>query len=455
LYRRLNATPPGWSWLLVVLAGPLLLLTVYLGQMSGVSFAAYAAGLALLKRRPASAGICFAAMAIKPHLALLAIPALAGAAPAASVAFLLGLLIWPIGSVVVRGLSGMKEYILLLLRIHDGSAGLVTVRLSGLLPVSGAVFTLLQAVFGGLLVVFLVVLWLRCQLGRRTLGPGAVDAATAVALVALPWAVLYDLQFAATALLRLGYRGGPAVVHRMDRLVDVSVVRAVVPPLRPGRHCGPSTPGPGCNAFGAGPFPERAVRGRWRPVVFVSRQKREGVKAAETVSSARARAALFAILLAFAAFWSVLVIRSNGIFAGSFSVDFRSFWAADQAFITSGPASAYDLGRANVLIQQLSRYNGPGGGSLEAAPAPYPPPFFLIFAPFALLPPPIGLGLWTLFNLGLAVGAVWPLLRTARTPWLALMAALLFFPLAFLALRRSTERHPALRPRAGVSLTAA
>ncbi|GEM_PF-3133512 len=208
LYRRLNATPPGWSWLLVVLAGPLLLLTVYLGQMSGVSFAAYAAGLALLKRRPASAGICFAAMAIKPHLALLAIPALAGAAPAASVAFLLGLLIWPIGSVVVRGLSGMKEYILLLLRIHDGSAGLVTVRLSGLLPVSGAVFTLLQAVFGGLLVVFLVVLWLRCQLGRRTLGPGAVDAATAVALVALPWAVLYDLQFAATALLRLGYRGG-------------------------------------------------------------------------------------------------------------------------------------------------------------------------------------------------------------------------------------------------------
>ncbi len=166
-------------------------------------------------------------------------------------------------------------------------------------------------------------------------------------------------------------------------------------------------------------------------MVFVSRQKREGVKAAETVSSARARAALFAILLAFAAFWSVLVIRSNGIFAGSFSVDFRSFWAADQAFITSGPASAYDLGRANVLIQQLSRYNGPGGGSLEAAPAPYPPPFFLIFAPFALLPPPIGLGLWTLFNLGLAVGAVWPLLRTARTPWLALMAALLFFPLAF------------------------
>jgi hypothetical protein len=131
------------------------------------------------------------------------------------------------------------------------------------------------------------------------------------------------------------------------------------------------------------------------------------------------------------AFWWSTILHSGGLFAGSLTVDFRSFWAATQAFLTAGPASVYDMPTLNRIIQELGGQGGAVAGSLVAAPAPYPPPFFLIFAPFALVPPAPGFALWTLFNLALAAGAVWPLLRGARTPWLALLAALLFFPLVF------------------------
>lgn len=130
------------------------------------------------------------------------------------------------------------------------------------------------------------------------------------------------------------------------------------------------------------------------------------------------------------AFWWATSMRSGGLFAGSLTVDFRSFWVATQAFLTTGPAAVYDMTTLNHIIQRLGGQGGAVAGALVAAPAPYPPPFFLIFAPFALVAPALGFGLWTLFNLALAAFAVWPLVQTARSPWLALVAALVFFPLA-------------------------
>ena len=143
------------------------------------------------------------------------------------------------------------------------------------------------------------------------------------------------------------------------------------------------------------------------------------------------RLLLIAWCVAAVAFWWATVLHSGGLFAGSLTVDFRSFWAATRSFLTAGPASVYDMPTLNRVIQQLGGQGGAVAGSLVAAPAPYPPPYFLIFAPFALVPPVPGFALWTLFNLVLAVGAVWPLLRSVQTPQLALVAALLFFPLTF------------------------
>jgi hypothetical protein len=139
---------------------------------------------------------------------------------------------------------------------------------------------------------------------------------------------------------------------------------------------------------------------------------------------------LIAWCVAVALFWCATIARSGGIFAGSLSVDFRSFWAATQAFLTIGPAAAYDMPTLNRIIQHLAGY-GDGGMSLVAAPAPYPPPFFLIFAPFALIWPPLGFACWTALNLALAVIAIRPFLLTARSPWTVAVTAVLFFPLAF------------------------
>jgi hypothetical protein len=131
-----------------------------------------------------------------------------------------------------------------------------------------------------------------------------------------------------------------------------------------------------------------------------------------------------------ALFWLATIARSGGIFVGSLSVDFRSFWAATQAFLTISPVAAYDMPTLNRIIQHLAGYGG-GGAALMAAPAPYPPPFFLIFAPFALVWPPLGFVGWTLLNLALAILAIRPFLRTATSPWIVGIMAVLFFPLAF------------------------
>jgi hypothetical protein len=82
----------------------------------------------------------------------------------------------------------------------------VAVPLSYVLPPGSDGRATLQLLLGALLAVF--VLWLlalRLRAGRR-LSPAGVDAAAAVVLAGLPYAVLYDLPFVAPALLRLGVR---------------------------------------------------------------------------------------------------------------------------------------------------------------------------------------------------------------------------------------------------------
>lgn len=194
-------------WLILAVAGPPTLDMLYLGQMSGACFAAYATGLALLRRRPILAGCCFALMAAKPHLVLLALPALTTAELPALLAFAGAMLVWPIGSLLVAGPGVFRTFLMQLYAVRDSNVGLVTSSLSSLLPLKGGLHELIQA---GLLVLLLcgcgVLAVRRLRRGRRLL-PAGVDVATVLVLAALPYALVSDLLFLLPLLLRLGTRG--------------------------------------------------------------------------------------------------------------------------------------------------------------------------------------------------------------------------------------------------------
>jgi hypothetical protein len=197
---------PGALWLVLTVGGPPALFMLYLGQMSGACFAAYATGLALLRRRPVLAGCCFALMAAKPHLALLALPALATAALPTVLAFGAAMLIWPVGSLLVGGPDVFRAFLVQIYAVRDTTSGLVTSSLSSLLPLHGRVHEGAQLALLALLLLGSGWLALRRLRGGRRLSPAAVDLAAALALAALPYALVSDLLFLLPVLLRLGRR---------------------------------------------------------------------------------------------------------------------------------------------------------------------------------------------------------------------------------------------------------
>ncbi|HEV7214856.1 MAG TPA: glycosyltransferase family 87 protein, partial [Chloroflexota bacterium] len=201
---------PAARWLILAVAGPPALDMLYLGQMSGACFAAYATGLALLRRRPVLAGCCFALMAAKPHLVLLALPVLTTAELPAVLAFAGAMLVWPIGSLLVAGPAVFRAFVVQLYAVRDTNVGLVTSSLSSLLPLQGGLHEVVQA---GLLLTLLIgcgVLAMRRLRHGRRLPPADVDLATALVLAALPYALVSDLLFLLPLLLRLGPRRNPA-----------------------------------------------------------------------------------------------------------------------------------------------------------------------------------------------------------------------------------------------------
>jgi hypothetical protein len=86
-------------------------------------------------------------------------------------------------------------------------------------------------------------------------------------------------------------------------------------------------------------------------------------------------------------------------------VDWSRFWGATKAFVHTGPNAAYQLDAIAHYMQPLAGYYAGhvGDMTLKVGPAPYPPIFLAIFAPFTLPPAPVGFLLWTLANLILAV----------------------------------------------------
>lgn len=213
LWRRLQRqrTRAGrWegTWLLLTVCGPPSLLVIYFGQMSALCFAAWAVGLLLLDRRPRLAGVSFALIAAKPHLSLLALPALLTAAPSATVAFALGLLCWPAASILLLGFGRLVEFFVRLYAVRGAAAHYAMIPLSSVVPLRGVLSTIVQlGVLGAVLLFLGWCWWQRLQSGKGS-SPEQVDAIMALVLAALPYVLLYDLLFVAPALLRLGQRPG-------------------------------------------------------------------------------------------------------------------------------------------------------------------------------------------------------------------------------------------------------
>jgi hypothetical protein len=143
-------------------------------------------------------------------------------------------------------------------------------------------------------------------------------------------------------------------------------------------------------------------------------------------------AALSASLLLVALFWvltTIVILFGSGWFKWV-GFDFGCFWSATKAFLGNGPSAAYDMSIVHARGIDLARASGyPTPDTFVTGVSPYPPIFFLLIAPFTLLPPKIAFVLWSLINIVLSA---WVSLRLiadtrARRTQLAL-AALLTFP---------------------------
>lgn len=194
--------------------GPPTLIMLYLGQMSGVCFAAYAVAVALLPQHPKVAGCCLAIIVAKPNLALIALPALLAAPPEAFVAFVLAALIWPVGSLLVSGPATLVTFLGHVYAVRDTTTGLVSSSLGSLLPLEGTPHTIMQGALLAVLLGLFAWLWWRRRREMAVLADGDIDLVAVVALAALPYALVSDLLFVLPLLLR-----GLALPGRMGRLL--------------------------------------------------------------------------------------------------------------------------------------------------------------------------------------------------------------------------------------------
>lgn len=131
-------------------------------------------------------------------------------------------------------------------------------------------------------------------------------------------------------------------------------------------------------------------------------------------------------------FWSAYYVTDwfhHGLFTGM-GLDFSRFWGAAVAFRQS-PASAYHLSTIATAMAPLARFSRLGAAGVHLGPSPYPPIFLAFFGLVATPSPPVGLLLWSLFNVAIAGIAAWQLARRfppTRRPWIA-AAVVLAFPL--------------------------
>ena len=219
----------GSAWLIPVLAFPAVFWTLGYGQNAFLTAALFGSATLLIDKRPIAAGILFGMLCYKPHFGLLVPLALAAgqrwkafAAAAISVAG------WISVSVAVFGWDTWHAYLTAFFAsgeisdyglVHFNPAGFISffsaARLAGL-SVGLAHAVQLAATVSA--VVFVCWIWWRnCSLPMRS---AALAAAT---LIAIPFAVLYDLMLATIAMAWLVRAGGERGFLRYEKPVIAGI----------------------------------------------------------------------------------------------------------------------------------------------------------------------------------------------------------------------------------------
>jgi alpha-1,2-mannosyltransferase len=207
-----------WSgWLIPVLAFPAVFWTLGYGQNAFLTAALFGGATLLLDTRPIAAGLLFGMLCYKPHFGLLVPVALAAgrrwtafAATAASVAGWIGVSValfgwetWHAYWAAFLGPGALSDYEL----EHFNPAGFISLfsasRLAGVPPPVAHSVQLAGTMAAAVLVGW--IWWRNCSLPVRS------AALTAGTLIAIPFAVLYDLMLATIAvawLVRAGRQQG-------------------------------------------------------------------------------------------------------------------------------------------------------------------------------------------------------------------------------------------------------
>ncbi len=208
---------PGSGWLIPVLAFPAVFWTLGYGQNAFLTAALFGGATLLIDRRPIAAGFLFGTLCYKPHFGLLVPVALAAgrrwnafATTAAAVAGWIGVSValfgwetWHAYPTAFLGSGTISDYEL----EHFNSAGFISLfsasRLAGVSIDAAHAVQLAGAMAAVALVGW--IWWRNCSLPVRS---AALAAGT---LIAIPFAVLYDLMLATIAmawLVRAGRQRG-------------------------------------------------------------------------------------------------------------------------------------------------------------------------------------------------------------------------------------------------------
>ena len=151
-------------------------------------------------------------------------------------------------------------------------------------------------------------------------------------------------------------------------------------------------------------------------------------------SSGSRRYLAYGIAASLLGLWALTAFRVWQ-FTGLFwwlGIDYGGISVAANVFLEKGPTALYDADVVLRSAEALSGYYGPIAGALTIGTAPYPPPFYLLYAPFSVLPPAIGFLLWTLANVTLAIWLIRSLdSRFSQRSWARVMIVLAWFPLMY------------------------
>jgi Glycosyltransferase family 87 len=220
---------PGSTWLIPVLAFPAVFWTLGYGQNAFLTAALFGGATLLIDERPIAAGLLFGMLCYKPHFGLLVPVALAAGRRwktlATAAAFVTGLVVislalfggetWRAYMVAFFGSGQMSDYGL----VHFNPAGFISLfsaaRLAGL---SAGLAHTVQLTATAAAMLFVAWVWRRnCTLPVRS---AALAAGT---LIAIPFAVLYDLMLSTIAMAWLTRAGRQNGVRPFDKPIIAGI----------------------------------------------------------------------------------------------------------------------------------------------------------------------------------------------------------------------------------------